>query len=164
MRTTNRKSEAEHHVAVDPHISRRKYDTLVGRLAACHAKKVGLAKEVAELATLGDFSENFEYQQAKRTLRRNHNQILKLQHRIDTAIIIKPEASSIVLLGSTVTVEVHDEERTYTIMGSSEVDVSKGIISHTSPIGRVLLGASVGDTVFAELPKGIVDYTITTIE
>lgn len=164
MRTTNRKSEANHHIPIDPHISRKKYDTLVRRLAILKKKKPALAKEVAELATLGDFSENFEYQQAKHELRRVNTQILKLQLRIDTAVLIEPQESDTVQLGSTVTVSVAGEQKIYTILGSSEVDAANGIISHTSPIGSALLGAAVGDVVEVQLPKGTTPYKILHIQ
>lgn len=163
MRTTNRKSEANHHIPIDPHISRTKYDALVARLASLRKKKPELAKEVADLATLGDFSENFEYQQAKHELRRVNNQIIKLQHRIDTAIIIESTGGDVVEIGSTVIVNVNGEKKIYTILGSSEVDAQKGIISHTSPIGSALLGSSVGETILVHLPKGTVHYTIVSI-
>lgn len=163
MRTTNRKSEAAHRIPIDPHISQQTYDTLVRRLAALKKKKPALAKEVADLATLGDFSENFEYQQAKRELRQVHNQILKLEHRIATAVIITNTPSSQVAMGSTVTVTHDHTEKTFTILGSSEVNPSRGIISHTSPLGRALIGARVGDTVTVPTPTASKQYTILAI-
>lgn len=153
MRTTNRASELKHHIPIDPHISQKKYDQLVVRLDVLKKKKPLLAKEVTDLATLGDFSENFEYQQAKHELRRVTNQILKLQHRIDSAVIIEAPESGVVGIGSTVTV-VSDigEQKTYTILGSSEIALDRGIISHTSPIGAALIGARVGEEVPIILP------------
>lgn len=163
MRTTNRKSEAQHHIPIDPHISKKKYNTLVARLTSLRKKKPKLAKEVADLATLGDFSENFEYQQAKRELRRVNNQILQLQHRIDTAIIIESRNSDTVTLGSTVTVAVDEQEKIYTLLGSSEVRPASGIISHTSPIGAALIGKKKNDVVIVQLPQGEKTYTILDI-
>jgi transcription elongation factor GreA len=165
MRTTNRASEKKHHIPIDPHISQKKYDQLVARLDVLKKKKPILAKEVTDLATLGDFSENFEYQQAKHELRRVTNQILKLQHRLDSAIIIETPDSGIVGIGSTVTV-VSDtgEQKTYTILGSSEIALDRGIISHTSPIGAALIGARIGESVTITLPTKTTTCTVVAID
>lgn len=164
MRTTNRASEKKYQTPIDLHISKKKYEALVSRLADLEQKKPALAKEVADLATLGDFSENFEYQQAKHELRRVTNQIIKLRHRIDSAIIITPQSSHHVTIGSTVTVIQNGTEMTYTILGSSEVDIARGIISHTSPIGSALLGNAVGDTVIVRLPTKTLTMSILALE
>lgn len=165
MRTTNRASEKKHQRIIDPHISKATYDSLVRKLAALKKKKPILAKEVTDLATLGDFSENFEYQQAKHELRRVTNKILVLQHRIDSAIIIESTQSDVVEIGNTVTV-VSDsgKQQTYTILGSSEVKLARGIISHTSPIGSALLGASLGDTVTIQLPTKTTTLQVVAID
>lgn len=164
MRTTNRASEKQHIIPIDPYITQKKYDILVARCSALQQKKPSLAKEVSDLATLGDFSENFEYQQAKRELRSVTNQIKKLQHRIDTAIIIEKNNTNTITLGSTVTVKNTDaEEKNFTILGSSEARPTEGIISHTSPIGTALIGKKLHDTVTITLPKKTITYTVIAI-
>jgi transcription elongation GreA/GreB family factor len=165
MRTTNRASELKHHIPMDPHISQKKYDQLVARLDVLKKKKPILAKEVTDLATLGDFSENFEYQQAKHELRRVTNQIIKLQHRIDSAVIIEAPESGVVGIGSTVTVvSSHTgEQKTYTILGSSEIALDRGIISHTSPIGEALIGSRVGEQVQIVLPTKTITVQVVEV-
>jgi transcription elongation factor GreA len=67
-------------------------------------------------------------------------------------------------LGHTVCVDVKGTEKKYTILGSSQTDPSKGIISHNSPIGLALLGKKVGDEIHVELGgKGVV-YRILSID
>ena len=57
-----------------------------------------------------------------------------------------------------------DEDVEYTIVGSTEADPVKSKISDESPVGKALLGASVGDTVTAQLPDGdTADFKILKI-
>ena len=65
-------------------------------------------------------------------------------------------------------VEVHDmefdEDVTYTIVGSTEVDLSQNKISNESPIGSALLGAKKGEIVSAKIPTGIAQFKILSIK
>lgn len=144
MRTTNRKPKHPTE-PIDVHVSKKKYDELCSKLSRLKKQRTPAAKEVARLAELGDFSENVEYQLAKRKLRSINNSMLKLGVFTNAAIIIKPSKGNTVQLGSTVTVEIDGKEKTYTILGSSETNPSKGIISQHSPIGLALLGKKVGN-------------------
>src|SRR3989338_789839 len=111
-----------------------------------------LAKEVARLAELGDFSENVEYQLAKGRLRGINNAMLKTENQLNRAVIITPEKQTgTVRIGHTVTIETAGAQKTYQILGSSETNPGRGIISHNSPIGNALLGKKVGDVVKIQL-------------
>ena len=57
-----------------------------------------------------------------------------------------------------------DEELEYTIVGSTEVDLSKNRISNVSPIGAALIGAKKGETVEANTPGGIAKYKVLAIK
>lgn len=149
MRVPKRRSEAKAYIKIDPHITREKYEELKSKLE--HLKKVTrlrLMQEVATLAEGGDFSENAGYQIAKGRLRGVNQTILELEERLKKAVIIeKGSASLIVVVGSEVTLEVNGDTRKYTILGSSETDPIRGIISHNSPLGSALLGKAVGGKV-----------------
>lgn len=147
----------------DPLMTGHKFAELKKDLEKLLAKRPKAASEVARLAELGDFSENVEYQMAKGRLRGINNAILKLERQIADANIIAPPDAEQVHVGSTVTVEVNGKEKTYTILGSSETDPTKGIISHTSPIGAALLGKKKGDTINVTIREGTVEYTILDI-
>lgn len=121
------------------------------------------AIEVARLAEMGDFSENYAYQAAKGRLRGINNNILKLEHQLNRAVIIAPKNDDCVQVGHTVIVEVSGKEKTFQILGSSETDPTKGIISQNSPIGSALLGRKIGDTVKIQLASKEVKYTIISI-
>lgn len=102
--------------------------------------------------SLGDYSENAEYQDAKWKLARLHSRILTIKDRLKRAIIIDgDDEDDRITMGSTVVVDLHGHERRYTIVGPQEVNPSKGRISHLSPVGSALLGKRVGDRI--EVPR-----------
>lgn len=106
------------------------------------------AEEVRRLAELGDFSENVEYQLAKGKLRGINQGILTIENQLKNAVIIDPQKQAdTVGIGHTVTISNGKVEKTYLILGSSETDPVKGIISHISPLGTALLGHKIGDTI-----------------
>lgn len=148
----------------DPLLTEEKFLELKAKLAHLLAGRPAVANEVHRLAQNGDFSENAEYQQAKGRLRGINHTILKLEHEIGRAVIIKNKGTSSVSVGHTVTVTGPAGERTYQILGSSETNPLKGIISHTSPIGAALLGHEVGDTVTIKLEAKEIEYKIIQIK
>lgn len=131
----------------DPMMSQAKFDELEKKYDRLKKKRPQVAMEVARLAELGDFSENVEYQLAKRRLRGINNALLRIEYQINQAVIIKPKQNNSIEIGHQVTVNMAGKEKTYQIMGSAETDPTKGIISHNSPIGSALLGAKIGDVV-----------------
>jgi transcription elongation factor GreA len=135
----------------DPLMTQDKFDALEIDLERLKQKRPDVAKEVTRLAELGDFSENVEYQQAKGRLRGINNRILKMEYQLNHAEIIEPGKDGRVVIGSTVTVEIDGNDKTFTILGSSETDPSKGIISHSSPIGSALIGKNIGNEVEIEI-------------
>lgn len=148
----------------DPLMTEDKFRELKRDLLRLKEKRPKAAAEVARLAELGDFSENVEYQLAKGRLRGINDAILKIDYQINHAEIIAPKKGGAVAIGSTVTIENEGKQKTYQILGSSETNPTRGIISHTSPIGAVLLGKSVGDTVGILIAEKKIEYTIITIE
>ena len=134
---------------IDPPVTQKKYDSFVDRLS--YLKKVAqpkASKEVMILAEGGDFSENAGYQAAKGRLRSINNKIYDLEQRVKRAKIIKmPVDTFLVQLGHTVTLKINGKENIFTILGSTETDPSKGIISKNSPIGAAIFGRSVGEEI-----------------
>lgn len=106
----------------------------------------------------GDLSENSEYDEAKAAQELNENKIIELENKLRHAKIIDESEidTKTVQVGNIV--KVHDvdfdEDVEYTIVGSTEVDISQNKISNESPIGKALLGAKKGATVEASLPNG----------
>ena len=112
--------------------------------------------DLAHAITLGDFSENAEYQDAKARLSRIDGRIFGMKERIKHAIVItsgSPDGK--IGLGSTVDLIINGKQKTYRILGPQEADPSKGRISHLSPLGSALMGKSVGDIVDYKTPDGL---------
>lgn len=107
----------------------------------------------------GDLSENAEYDAAKDRQSHLEGRILVLEANYSLAEVIDIKTvtpSNRVIFGTTVDLEDEDtgECFTYRIVGMEEADVKAGLVSYTSPIGRAVLGRSVGDSVRFDAPKG----------
>ncbi len=149
----------------DPHLTQAKFDELQKKLEKLCLNRPQAAKEVARLAELGDFSENVEYQLAKGRLRRINQNILEIEFTLKNAEIIAPNTSNKnVSLGHTVMVEVNNKVKTYQILGSSEANPDKNIISQNSPLGSNLLGKKIGDEVKIKLKDKDIIYKILEIK
>ena len=117
-----------------------------------------LPKEIRTARALGDLSENAEYHMAKQRQTYVDARLGQLKRRmaelsmVNLANIPKDK----VAFGSRVLVydESKEEKIEYRLVTSEESDVSKGLISTTSPIGRSLMGKRVGDTATVVTPAG----------
>lgn len=149
----------------NPLITRDKFAELEKELE--HLKKIrpAAASDVSQLAELGDFSENVEYQLAKGRLRGINNAITKLEAQLNQAEIISPKKDSdTVQLGSKATIESGGTVKTFLILGPEESDPQKNIISHLSPLGAALFGHEVGEKVTVRLAGKETEYKIIKIE
>ncbi|HEV8262040.1 MAG TPA: transcription elongation factor GreB [Burkholderiales bacterium] len=125
-----------------------------------------LVKVVQWAASNGDRSENADYIYGKRRLREIDRRIRFLTKRLDAAVVVDPasrEASDQVFFGATVTVaNGAGEEKTYSIVGIDEADVSRGRISWISPLAKALIKAHEGDSVTVRTPAG--DETLEIVK
>lgn len=112
---------------------------------------------------LGDLSENAEYDDARNEQSFIEGRIQELDSMIQHARVIQHHASSIVELGTTVTVAIDGDTESYEIVGAAESDPATGKISAESPIGSALLGHKVGDVVKVKTPAGDASYTVKKI-
>jgi transcription elongation factor GreA len=117
-----------------------------------------LPKELKRAIAMGDLSENAEYHMAKQRQEYVRARLGQLKKRMgDLSLLnINNIPRDRVALGSKVRVydSTKDEEIDYKLVTSEESDVSKGLISTTSPIGRALMGKKVGDTTVVTTPNG----------
>jgi transcription elongation factor GreA len=114
---------------------------------------------------LGDLKENAEYQSAREEQSFLEGRIQALEERLRHAVVVEaPTHATRVVLGSKVRTEFLDEEIAFEIVGSSEADAGAGRISDVSPVGRALLGRSVGDEAIVMTPRGEARYRILAIE
>ncbi len=130
-------------------------------------KRREVAERIRQAIEFGDISENSEYEDAKNEQAFIEGRILTLEKMLRNAKIIDSEDVNVesVGVGSTVRLKDLDEgdEVEYTIVGSIESDPKLRRISNESPVGRALLGKSVGDTVEINVPAGVIKYQITDI-
>lgn len=115
----------------------------------------------------GDRSENGDYLYGKKRLREIDRRARFLGKRLEIAEVIDPSQQpnrTQIFFGATVTyVNERDEERTVTILGVDEADISRGEVSLHSPIARALLRARAGDAVRMQTPGGWEEVEILDI-
>lgn len=136
-----------------------------------HLKSVK-RREVAERIKLaisyGDISENSEYEDAKNEQAFIEGRIMTLEKMLRNARIIQEAdvKTDAVSVGSTVRLRdiEFNEEVEYTIVGSAEADPGSSKISNESPVGRALLGKSVGSTVDVAVPAGNIQFEVLHIK
>ena len=123
------------------------------------------AEEVKRLAEFGDFSENVEYQLAKGKLRGINQAIITIGNQLKNAELIPtPNQTNTVGIGHTVTISNGETEKKYLILGSTETNPTKGIISHVSPLGAALIGKKIGDIIQIKTGGTETSYQLIRIE
>ena len=126
-----------------------------------------VADRIKVAISFGDISENAEYDEAKNEQAQVEERIIKLESMIRRAVIIDESKidSNVVTIGSIVKVNDMDfeEEVEYTIVGSAEADSYEGKISNESPVGKALLGRTIGDIVDVQVPDGVAKFEILEI-
>jgi transcription elongation factor GreA len=119
---------------------------------------VELPAEIKKAVALGDLSENAEYHSAKQRQEFVNARLGQLKKRMGELAMVNLDniPRDKVGYGSTIVVfdNTKDEEISYKLVTSEEADVTKGLISTTSPIGRALLGKEIGDTAIVVTPNG----------
>lgn len=125
-------------------------------------KKIGIAREY------GDLSENAEYDSAKEEQGSTESEILEIESKLRNCEVISPKGVSAnkVTVGCHVRLydEAFDEEIEYQIIGSTESNPLKGLISNESLVGKSLLGKKKGDDVIVISPSGKTTYKILSIK
>lgn len=113
---------------------------------------------------MGDLSENGAYKYAKFELGSLNRQLKELRYLLENGeIFVKPASTGVVTFGSTVVLKTNGKKITYTLVNQHESDPSQGKLSLESPLGSLLLGKKVGETVSLVLPKGKTEYLVEKI-
>lgn len=124
-----------------------------------------IAEAIKEAKEQGDLSENAEYSEAKRRQNENEMRIAELEAELKESVVAAPpKKSSVVQVGSKLTVKVHGKEMMFEIVGSNEVDPSRGLISSESPLGKEFMGKGKGEVVSVAAPAGTVKYEILSVK
>ena len=128
-------------------------------------------KEIAERIKIalgfGDLSENSEYDEAKNEQAQVEMKIADLENKLRNVKLIDEDEidTKTVQIGNTVQVldVEYDEKINYTIVGSTEADLTENKISNESPIGKALLGKKKNEIVEVEAPAGMLSFKILKI-
>ncbi len=132
-----------------------------------NTKRPRLLLAIEEARAHGDISENAEYEAAKEELQFLQKKLGELDEQITKSEVreVKAPQNGAVDFGCRVCLKNldTDEEVAYTVVGPYECDIQKGTISISSPLGRALMGKSVGDEVTFSAPGGERTYEIITV-
>ena len=134
-----------------------------------NVKRPQIVAAIAEARSHGDLKENAEYHAAKEQQAQMESRVIEINDIIARANVIdvtKVENNGNIIFGSTVTVKDLDnnKEKTYKIVGKDEADISKNLIYFKSPIGKSLIGKSLGEMVAVETPSGEKTFEILNIQ
>ena len=137
-------------------------DELEWREGARHDE---IVEAIREARAQGDLSANAEYDAAKEDQSKNESRITEIRHILATAKVAQTAGELEVSIGSSVELEDAKGKRTtFTIVGTTETNSLKHMISNESPAGAVLIGRTVGDHISFTTPNGRVrEYTIVNI-
>ena len=165
MQIPKRKAGKFANIPTDYNITKKKFDILKTRLKSLKNKQPEAIKDVERLALMGDFSENAAYQIAKGRLRSINYRIDEIEDFLKHAKIITPSSSTdIVQLGSIVTIENAKKQFVFQILGSSETDPAKGVISQNSPLGKALMGRRIREQIEIIQNNKTIKYEIVKIK
>lgn len=151
----------------EEYISQEKFEELTHELEELKTvKRREVATQLEYARSLGDLSENAEYQEARELQAAVEERIGKLESILKSAKIVKARKTDGIGMGSSVVVQkVGDSEtHSYTIVGAEEADMLKGMISYHSPLGGALLGKKKGDEFSFATPRGTMRYKILKVE
>ncbi len=134
---------------------------------AVSVTRAEVAERIKEARSFGDLSENAEYDAAKEEQAELEERINKLESMIRNAKVIDEDEldKDVVNVGNTVTLKENgiEEVVVYKIVGSTEADPFKGMISNESAVGKALIGAKIGETVEIEVPDGKIYYDVLQV-
>ncbi len=143
------------------------YDKLTAQLRELKAERPLIVDAIEEARAHGDLSENAEYHAAKERQGQVEATINDLEDKLSRAQVIDPTTLSgnKIVFGATVTLLDEDDKPVkYQIVGQAEADAKQGMISYNSPLGRALIGRTVGEDVEVSVPSGDKFYSVDKID
>ena len=125
-------------------------------------------QNLKEAREQGDLSENAEYDAAKDEQRDIELRIEELEKLLKNAEVVVEEEIDVNKINIGCKVKLldveYDEEMEFYIVGSTEANSLQNKISNEAPVGRALIGKSVGDVVDVETQAGIIQYKVLEIQ
>jgi transcription elongation factor GreA len=130
--------------------------------------RVELPKEILKAREHGDLSENAEYKSAKERQSFLEGRKAQLQQRLAALSLVNLDKipTDTAAYGSRVVLYEYETEKEvqYRLVSSEESDIGRGLISITSPIGRSIVGKTVGDSIEIVTPSGRKDYELRSLK
>lgn len=130
-------------------------------------KRKEIAARIKEAISFGDITDNSEYEDAKNEQAFIEGRIITLEKMLRRARILEKNDNDdcLVSLGSVVKLKNIDLDQNYeyTIVSTAETDPTENKISNESPVGKAILGLTVGDQVAVKVPAGTFNYKIEAI-
>ena len=144
----------------------KKYEEELQELRVVKRREV--AEKIKEAREQGDLSENAEYDAAKDEQRDIEARIEELEKILKNVEVVDEDEVDLEKINIGCMVKIldieYDEELEYKIVGSTEANSLKGKISNESPLGKVLIGAKVGDILTVEAQAGAIQYKVLEIQ
>ena len=144
----------------------KQYEDELQNLKVVRRKEV--AQKIKEAREQGDLSENAEYDAAKDEQRDIELRIEELEKLLKNAEVVVEEEIDVNKINIGCKVKLldveYDEEMEFYIVGSTEANSLQNKISNEAPVGRALIGKSVGDVVDVETQAGIIQYKVLDIK
>lgn len=149
-------------------ITREGYDALKRELDELwRVERPEVTKKVNWAASLGDRSENADYQYNKKRLREIDRRVRYLSKRIEDLKVVdySPQQEGKVFFGAWVSIENDDgEQKSFRIVGGDEIYERNDYISIDSPMARALLKKETDDDVQVKTPNGVQEWFVTDIK
>ena len=144
----------------------KQYEDELQNLKVVRRKEV--AQKIKEAREQGALSENAEYDAAKDEQRDIELRIEELEKLLKNAEVVVEEEIDVNKINIGCKVKLldveYDEEMEFYIVGSTEANSLQNKISNEAPVGRALIGKSVGDVVDVETQAGIIQYKVLEIQ
>jgi len=149
------------------YLSRKNYEKMREELENLKKIKTALSEEIGEAARQGDLKENAEYHAAKEKQAETLSKINELEIKLrnceitDDLNVDKTE----IRIGATVTiVDDKGKEKTYTLVGSMESNLEKGLLSVKAPMAMAMLGKKEGENFDLVLPRAKRTFKVVKLE
>jgi len=139
------------------------FEALKAELAELRARRPAMVDEVAAARSQGDLSENFAYHDARQHLGMLDGRIQTIENTLTRAEVVEESSQGVVRIGSRVLVRDEFGEASYEIVGPTEGNMARGLMSVAAPLGSALLERRAGDTVTFKTPGGARKATIVSV-
>jgi len=128
-------------------------------------KRPEVINALKDARSLGDLSENAEYDAARAEQSAVENKIKELEAVLEKATVIKNVTTDKVSIGTNVKIQYVDDNdvEEFSIVGIKEADPFNNKVSNESPIAKAILGLKVGEIVSVDSPNGKYDVKVVAI-